>query len=90
MGRSNKTAQYVKGDEMTIYGYNGTIHHTQKLNIEKSESGEVVSVWFRCLALPFDVTTVDGERVKEMRRLSYDINSRVDLQAVDYIDRTND
>ena len=51
-----------------IYGRNNTIHHTKLLNIEMDKrTGEVVSVWFRCMALPFDVTKVDRERANEMR-----------------------
>lgn len=52
-----------------IYGRDNTIHHTKLLNIEIDErTGEVVSVWFRCMALPFDVTKVNKERSEEMRR----------------------
>lgn len=52
-----------------IYGRNNTIRHTKLLNIEIDErTGEVVSVWYRCMALPFDVTKVDKERSEEMRR----------------------
>lgn len=50
-----------------IYGRNNTIHQTTDLNIEVDEkSGEVISVWFRCKALPFTVSKVDKHRVREM------------------------
>ena len=66
-----------------IYGHNKTIHGTQWLNVEVDRDGHVVSVWFRCCALPFDVTIVDKERATEMRRMSVGINSRLKLNAVD-------
>lgn len=52
-----------------IYGRNNTIHRTKILNIEiDKKTKKIVSVWFRCMALPFDVTEVDKERVSEMER----------------------
>lgn len=48
------------------YGHSGTIHRTEVLNVETDKSGNVVAVWFRCQALPFDQTTVDGQRAKSM------------------------
>jgi hypothetical protein len=51
-----------------LYGRNNTIHRTKLLNVEvDAKTGEVVSVWFRCMALPFDVTKVDKSRANEMR-----------------------
>jgi hypothetical protein len=52
-----------------IYGHNKTIHRTKLLNIEVGPSGEIVSVWFRCCALPFDVTQVDADRASDMKRM---------------------
>ena len=53
-----------------MYGRDKTIHQTKLLNVEVDErTGEVVSVWFRCLGLPFDVTKVDKQRAKEMKRM---------------------
>lgn len=66
-----------------IYGHNGTIHGTQNLNVEVDHKGNVVSVWFRCCALPFDVTVVRPERAAEMRKMSEEINATVKLNAVD-------
>ena len=66
-----------------IYGHGDTIHATQKLNIEVDEKGNVVSVWFRCCALPFDVTVVGKDRAVEMARMSDDVNKRFKLNAVD-------
>ena len=66
-----------------IYGRNNTIHHTKLLNIEiDKKTGEVVSVWFRCMALPFDITKVDKERAKEMRSM-YKENKPINLLAVE-------
>lgn len=66
-----------------IYGHNKTIHGTQKLNIEIDKRGGVVSAWFRCMALPFDVTVVDDGRAIEMANMSDEINKHSRLNAVD-------
>lgn len=66
-----------------IYGNEGTIHGTQKLNIEIDKRGGVVSVWFRCCALPFDVTVVDEGRAIEMANMSDRVNKHTKLNAVD-------
>ena len=66
-----------------IYGHDGTIHGTQKLNVEIDKKGSVVSVWFRCCALPFDVTVVEEDRANEMVDMSEGINKTVKLNAVD-------
>lgn len=51
-----------------IYGNNGTVHGTEKLNIEVDRKGNILSVWFRCSTLPFDVTVVNKDRANEMRK----------------------
>jgi hypothetical protein len=66
-----------------IYGHDGTIHGTQKLNIEIDKRGGIVYVWFRCTALPFDITVVDEDRAVEMAHMSDRINKRYKLNAVD-------
>jgi hypothetical protein len=38
-----------------------TIHSTGTIDVQVSESGEVVAVWFRCLSLPFRVSTAKTE-----------------------------
>lgn len=62
-----------------IYGHNNTIHRTKLLNVEVDKKGKVVSVWFRCMPLPFDVIKVDNARAKEMREMykgmEYDLNA---------------
>ena len=52
-----------------IYGHDKTIHRTEKVNVELDKDGKVVSVWFRCMALPFDQTIVDPIRAREMREM---------------------
>lgn len=67
-----------------IYGRENTIHRTKLLNIEVDEkTGEIVSVWFRCMALPFDVTKVDKERANEMKR-AYKNNKIMEISAVEF------
>jgi hypothetical protein len=48
------------------YGDGGTIHGTTYLNIETDSKGDIVSVWFRCQALPYEIITVDDQRADEM------------------------
>ena len=49
------------------YGDDKTIHGTQHLDVEVDKAGSVVSVWFRCMMLPFEVTVVDDNRAQEMQ-----------------------
>jgi hypothetical protein len=66
-----------------IYGRNNTIHRTKLLNIEVDvKTGEVVSVWFRCLALPFDVTKVDKQRADELKYM-YKETDVVGINAIE-------
>lgn len=51
-----------------IYGHNRTIHRTTYLDVE-TKDGDVVSVWFRCMALPFKQVEVGGDRAKEMQSI---------------------
>lgn len=48
------------------YGDDKTIHRTTNLNIEMDATGHIVAVWFRCIALPFDVHVANKQRAKEM------------------------
>lgn len=67
------------------YGFNGTIHHSEQLDVETDHNGEVVAVWFRCMPLPFQQTYCDGRRADSMRDLNREGNlSR--LVAVEVID----
>ena len=66
------------------YGKTNTIHRTKLVNVEvDSKTGEVVSVWFRCLALPFDVTKVYKNRVKEMKEMSKRNTTKIDAIVVE-------
>ena len=50
-----------------IYGFDKTIHRTGEVNVELDKDGKVVSVWFRCMHLPFTQDIVDDRRAEEMR-----------------------
>lgn len=57
-----RAAQYL------TYGHNFTVHQTEHLNIEMDPvTHHPVAVWFRCMALPFDVSIGDESRVNDMR-----------------------
>jgi hypothetical protein len=66
------------------YGDEGTIHQTGELNVEVDKHGRVVAVWFRCAMLPFTQTTVEWDRVKDMRHI-YDHCTVARIAAVDLI-----
>jgi hypothetical protein len=66
------------------YGDAGTIHQTGVVNVEVDAQGKVVSVWFRCLGLPFTQHVVHERRAEEMRRMSESVNTRIAITAIDY------
>lgn len=66
-----------------IYGYGGTIHGTEHLDIEVDADGSVVSVWFRCMALPFQQTLVGRDRAAEMNSM---YKNKVDLKRLQAVD----
>ena len=49
------------------YGDDKTIHHTEHLHVETDAEGNVVSVQFRCMMLPFKQARVGPSRAREMR-----------------------
>ena len=68
--------------EIINYGDQRTIHGTEHLDIELDSEGKVVSVWFRCMALPFQSTVVGYDRAAEMRTMSKGVNETYKLHAV--------
>jgi len=54
------------------YGDDRTIHGTTKFDIETDSKGNVVALWFRCLALPFVQAKVNKQRAMEMRNMAVD------------------
>lgn len=68
--------------EIINYGDRQTIHGTEYLDIELDAQGHVVSVWFRCIALPFRTSIVGSDRAAEMRVMSERINGTFKLHAV--------
>jgi len=55
-----------------FYGDGGTIHDAAGLDVEVHE-GRVVSVWFRCQALPFAQVEVGAERAREMVTMAAEV-----------------
>jgi hypothetical protein len=71
-----------------IYGHDKTIYNTEQVNVEVDKHGEVVSVWFRCMPIPFDQTVVREERASEMRRMYAGLKTKIHrLVAVEVIDQ---
>lgn len=66
-----------------IYGHNGTIHRTTKLDVEVDRDGKVVSVWYRCMLLPFKQANVDQPRAASMRSCYADKKKIRPLLAVE-------
>jgi len=65
-----------------IYGHDKTIHGTEHLDVEVDKNGKVVSVWFRCMALPFEQSLAQPWRANEMNRM-YSERSMGRLVAVE-------
>lgn len=62
------------------YGWNGTVHASELLNIQLGPDGKPIAVWFRCQMLPFDVSHVNQPRGVENQSLPR-------IMAVEVIDR---
>lgn len=71
-----------------IYGRNNTIHSTKFLHIETDWKGQVVSVWFRCLALPFKQVKVNRQRANEMRE-AYKKDMKIDIIGIEIKEQKN-
>lgn len=59
----------AKPEKEIRYGDDKTIHHTGDVNVEIGPEGDVVSVWFRCMMLPFTESRVGHRRASDMRQL---------------------
>jgi len=66
-----------------IYGHNKTIHRTGEVNVELDKEGKVVSVWYRCMRLPFTQDVVGDSRAEEMRR-SYQQELPPSIEAIEF------
>jgi hypothetical protein len=64
------------------YGDKGTIHGSTLLNVEVDLRGNVVAVWFRCMALPFEAHCVGPERASKMNVMSRRVNKDFKLHGV--------
>ncbi len=53
----------------TRYGDDRTMHGSMFVDVEVTAGGTVVSVWFRCMPLPFKQIFVDNQRMKEMEEM---------------------
>lgn len=67
-----------------IYGHSGTVHRTTHLDVETDYEGRVVSVWFRCIMLPFKQKVVSWNRGDEMCKANKTLADRgLQLHAVE-------
>lgn len=80
--RNNRTNKINTGT--LLYGHDKTIHQTPCVNIEMNLVGDVVAVWFRCMRLPFDVTTVGPARAAAMQE-SYRDAPPLKIGAISFI-----
>jgi hypothetical protein len=58
--------------KLTTYGHGGTIHGTNHVDVETDAEGNVVAVWFRCCAIPFEQmkhNKYSNNRVQAMKNL---------------------
>ena len=51
---------------LRYYGGDGTVHATEKVDVELDKRGNVVAVWFRCQMLPFTQRVVDDRRAADL------------------------
>lgn len=70
------------------YGDNKTIHGTQHVDVEVDHKGNVVSVWFRCMSLPFAQHVVPASRAQEMRTM-YQGGVKHSITAIVFADGSN-
>ena len=68
-----------------IYGHDKTIHHTTGVDVEIDRTGKVVSVWYRCMRLPFTQSVVDDRRAAEMRE-AYIVQEPLPILAIEFED----
>lgn len=68
-----------------IYGHSGTLHQTGEVNVELDSDGKVVSVWYRCMRLPFTQDVVEDYRATEMRH-SYRTAPPAPIEAIEFLD----
>ncbi len=70
-----------------IYGHDKTIHRTGDIDVEVDRYGKVVSVWFRCLSLPFTQTVVGEDRAHDMESMyrTQDISKILAIEIEDKI-----
>ena len=73
--------QALAGDGR-FYGDGGTIHNTHHLDVETFH-GTVVGVWFRCTALPFHQTEVDGPRATSMESMIPNLPAITGVEVVE-------
>ena len=66
-----------------IYGHSNTIHRTGSVDVELDKSGKVVSVWYRCMPLPFTQTVVGDARAAEMVHC-YESQPPMQIDAIDF------
>ena len=66
------------------YGGNKTIHHTGTIDIQVDEdTGEVLAVWFRCLNLPFKVSSLPRREGD-----GYPVNPRTYVERITYVEES--
>jgi len=66
-----------------IYGHDKTWHQTEHLDVEVDSDGQVVAVWFRCIALPFKQSLAGEDRSVEMIQMYKNRVSASKLVAVE-------
>jgi len=67
-----------------IYGHTGTIHGTEKLDIQLDRKGNVVAVWFRCMLLPFRVSEHRKTQAEGKELLATDLRGILAVEIDDF------
>lgn len=72
-----------KSSDVMSYGYDKTLHQTGEINVEVYD-GNVISCWFRCMALPFTQTNINRSRAADMLDM-YSTNVDNNIVGIDIV-----
>lgn len=76
--------QSLRESGLREYGGAGTIHSTERVDVEVTADGDVVAVWFRCQPLPFKESFASTTRGADMRAMYADPTSHPPIHSMTF------
>lgn len=73
----------MRDPSVRVYGHGGTIHDTEKLDVEVNANGTVVAVWFRCQQLPFEQSFAQQSRAANVKVPNVKLPRLVAVEVID-------